>query len=151
MSDLLLSRVRVSIQQFLRHQDHPWRAETALKRTVGNESFLDRMYLTAIGESLYRQDLRAIDERSKIEAARYRHSIHQYRAASAQSLATAFARAIQAKLALQHLHQILMHRDVRAYLTAIKRETDGSSRVFAHLIRSSFTRQGPVFSLTNRA
>src|SRR5260370_30603210 len=136
MPNLLLARMRIGIQQFFSHQDHPRCAETALKCAVCNESLLNWMEFTALGKTLDRQDLRAINQRSEIEATGYCHSIHQHGAAPTQTLATTFARAIETKLALQHLDQVLVHGDVGAYLATIQGKADSAPVRVAHFIPS---------------
>src|ERR1700751_4384452 len=112
MADLLLAGLRIGLQQFLTHQDHSWCTEPALKCTVCNESLLDGIELATLGKALDGQNLRALQERGEIQAAGDRHSIHQYRAASAQTLPTTLSRSVEAELALQHLDNIFVNSDI---------------------------------------
>src|SRR5438309_3857136 len=145
--DLLLGRLRIGVQQFLPHQHHSRRPEPALKCAVRNESLLDGIELVAFGKALDRQDLRAIDQRRQIQAARYGHAIHQYGATAAQALATTFARSVKTKLTLQHLDQILVYSNVCAHLTAVQSKTDGAPTRPGHFTRSSFIPEGPVLAI----
>src|SRR5256885_3195561 len=126
----------IGVQQSLGHQDHSRGAETALKCAVGNESLLDRMQLSVLCKSLNCQNLRAIDQRGEVQATRYSHPIHQYCAAPAQSLTTAFPSPIKSKLPLQHLHQIFVYGDVGPHLALIQGKADRASVRLAHFIHS---------------
>src|SRR5437588_2566390 len=149
VADLLLGRLRIGFQQFLTHQDHSWCTEPALKCTICDESLLDGIELATLGKALDSQDLSAVKERSEIQAAGHRHSIHQYGAAPAQTLATTFARSVKAELTLQHFDNIFVYSDIRAHPTAVQSKADGALTRSGHFIRSSFVAEGPVLILTN--
>src|SRR5438105_10329615 len=121
MADVVLARVRVLGQELARHQDEAGRAEAALERGALDERLLHFVERRA---ALDRLDLRAFGERREIKAAGHGDAVDEHRAAAAQPLAAAFARAVQAELLAQHFDQRLVRRDLRLDALAVQREAD---------------------------
>ena len=102
-----------------------------------DERLLNRVQRASVGEPFDRHHLCAIDERGQIQAARHGRAVHEHRAAAAQSLPAALARAEQAELALQHLDHRLVYRDPGGDRPAVEREADRPPVFVIHQSSSS--------------
>src|SRR5207302_811366 len=91
-------RMRVLLRPLARHQDVPRRAEAALQAAAFDERFLRRVEPATSLDGRY---FAALGERSEIQAAGHGAAVDEHRAAAAQALPAAFARAEQAECVLQ--------------------------------------------------
>src|SRR5882672_10528415 len=123
MADLVLARVGMFVQQLPRHQHEPRRAEAALERGALDERFLHRVQLLPF---FHRLHVRTFRERRKVQAPGHGGAVDQHGAAPAQPLPAAFARAEEAELLAQHLHQRLVRRDLRLDRLAVQPELDSA-------------------------
>ena len=74
----------------------------------------------------------AVGEGGEIEAARHGGAVDDDRAAAAQALAAALARAEEVEALLQHLDEGLVRADLGRDLAAVEGEADGA-RALGHL------------------
>src|SRR5439155_508004 len=102
--DGVVVRLGVLLEQLARHEDEPRRAEAALQAAAFDERFLHRVEPAAGLDGRY---FAALGERSEIQAAGHGVAIDEDRAAAAQALPAAFARAEEAECVLQNLDQRL--------------------------------------------
>src|SRR5436190_20601766 len=123
MLDGVFVRIGMLVQQLARHQDEPRRAEAALEAAAFDERFLHRVEPAAILDGRY---LAALGERSQIQTAGHGTAVDEHRAAAAQALPAALARAEQAEGVLQNLDQRLVRRHLRLDRLAVQAESDGS-------------------------
>src|ERR1700751_344025 len=107
----------------MRHQDESRRTETALERTLLDESLLHRTEVNVVIEMLDRRDGFSVHKRRRVQAARYRDVVDNDRAATTETLAAAFASAIQIQPA-QQLDEILVGLDKHLGLASVQHETD---------------------------
>src|SRR5947207_10399444 len=84
VSDLVIGRLGVLVEQLLRHHYETGRAEAALESACFNERFLHWVELAVLREMLHGGHLRAVGEGRQIETARHGVTVHQDRAAAAQ-------------------------------------------------------------------
>jgi hypothetical protein len=98
MPDVLRGWLRITFQQFLRHQNKARRTKAALERTILNERLLDRMQFVLFGQALDSRYRSSIDKCSEVQAATHGQTIHEGRAAAAESLTTAFSRPEQTEI-----------------------------------------------------
>ena len=123
------------VEQLPRHQDEARRAVAALERAASMKASCTGIELAVGGEALDRRHLGAVDERREIEAARHGAAVDQHRAAAAQALAAAFARAGEIEFALQHVDEIMMRLDVGRDRLAVEREADGARAVMSRVLQ----------------
>ena len=102
MPDLVVVGIGMRFKQLPRHQHETRRAEAALRGAGFEEGLLDRRELAVLGEAFDGRDLLAVGERREIEAAGHRGAVDQHRAAAAQALRAALARAEQIEAVAQH-------------------------------------------------
>ena len=121
-------------QKLLRHQDEPWRAEAALKAVLLDERLLNRVKRTSGRESFNRDHFCAIEERGQIQTARHGRPVHDHRAAPAQALPAALARAKQAELALKDFDHRLVDRHPGHHRPVIEHEANRPA-LFAFISR----------------
>jgi hypothetical protein len=121
MADLVFARVGMLVQQLARHQHEPGRAEAALEGTALDERLLYGIQSRS-AVVLDCDDVCALDERRQIEAAGDRLSIDEHRAATAQSLTAALARAEERELLLQQFDEIVVRRDLGRNRFAVERK-----------------------------
>src|SRR6202041_3510023 len=122
---------------FMRHQDESRRTETALERTLLDESLLHRTEVNVVIEVLDRRDGFAVDESRRIQAARHGDVVDDHGAATAETLAAALASAIQIQPA-QQFDEIFVSLDKHLSLASVQHETDRLG-VRIHLnLRSDF-------------
>src|SRR2546428_7946650 len=124
MLDGVVVGLGVLLEQLARHQDEPRRAEAALQAAAFNERFLHRVEPAAILDGRY---FAAFGERGEIQTAGHGASVDEYRAAAAQALPAALARAEEAECALQNLDQRLVRRHLRLHRLAVQAEADFTS------------------------
>src|SRR2546423_362012 len=128
MADVVVRRVGMLIQELARHQHESRRAETALERRALDECFLHGVELRAC---LHRLHLRSLGQGGEVEATGHGGAVDQYRAAAAQPLAAAFARAEEPELLAQHLDQRLVRRHLRLDAFTVKPELDRAPHLFS--------------------
>ncbi len=121
--DLVVVRIGMLLEQLARHQDEAGRAEAALGRAAFEEGLLHRDQLAVRGECSTVTTVLAVGEGREIETTRHRRAVDQHRAAAAQALRAAFARAEQVEALLQHFDEILVRRDLGADLLAVEGES----------------------------
>src|SRR5438094_3017571 len=109
------------IEELPRHQHEARRAEAALERGALDERLLHGVELAAV---LHRLHPRALRQGGEVQTPRHRGAVDQHRAAAAQALAAAFARAVEAELLAQHLDERLVRRDLRLNAGAVQPELD---------------------------
>src|SRR5262249_46178765 len=112
VSDRLVVRIRMAVEQLRRHQQKTGRAVAALEGAGLDEGFLHGAQRIAVGERLHGAYLGAVDEGGEVEAAGDGGAVHQHRAAAAHALAAALARAHQVELALQQFDEIVVRLDL---------------------------------------
>ena len=115
-----------------------WKAPCSMKASCTGSSF------EPDGQVLDGDHLGAVHERREIEAARHRAAVDQHRAAAAQALAAALARAMQVAL-LQQLDQVLVHADLGGNLGAVEGEI--GSCVSCHSPSMGFAALNPSYGI----
>src|SRR5215470_912166 len=93
MADFVRRWMRVTVEQFLGHENETRRAKAALERAVRDKRFLDRMEFVARGESLDGDDFSAIDKSRQVETSAHGRSIHECRTTPTKSLPATLTRA----------------------------------------------------------
>ena len=96
--------------------------------------------LPSVGEALDGRDLLAVHERREIEAARHGGAVDQHRAAAAQPLRAALARAEQLEAVAQDFDDRLVLGDLRRYRLAVEGEIDGAHHLLQRLALRSAQR-----------
>src|SRR6266567_3327256 len=124
MTDLVLVRVRVFGEELARHQHEARRAKAALGGSAFEKGLLHGAQFSARRQMLDRHDLGAVGEDRKEETPRHRLAVDQHRAAAAQALGAALARAEEVEALLQELHEVLVRRDFGRDLLAVEGEMD---------------------------
>src|SRR5690348_10887308 len=112
VADLVVAGVGVLLEKLPHHQDESRCAESALECTGLDECLLDGVELVALGEPFDRLHLGAVGKDGQEQARRNRFRIDDDRAAPAQTLAAAFARATQIELVLQDVDEVLIRHHV---------------------------------------
>src|SRR5687768_15079163 len=95
MADVVVARIGILAEKVARHQHEAGRAIAALHRAAFEESFLFRTERAIGGKVFDRDDFGAVEEGRQVEAAGNRAAVDEHRAAAAQALAAALARAEQ--------------------------------------------------------
>src|ERR1700719_3612674 len=116
------------VEQLLGHQHEARRAEAALESALFDEGLLDGVEHVFAVEVLDGFHRGAIRKGREIQATGNRAAIDDQGAAAAQSLATAFACAIEAEVVAHHFEQTVMGGDPRRDLLAVEGEGDGAGR-----------------------
>src|SRR5437016_5573920 len=147
MTDLFCCGFRVPLEEFLRHQDEPGRAKTALESAVLNKRLLDRMQLIAGSESLDGNHFSAVDKSREIETPAHRDPVDDCRTAAAQPLPATFAGSKKTELAAQNLEQGLMRGDLCNSRSPIQLESYCPAMSFLHYISHSLA-AGPAPAAT---
>src|SRR5216117_4098826 len=100
MPDGVVVGLGVLLEQLARHEDEPRRAEAALHAAAFDERFLHHVESAAGLDGRY---FAALGERSEIQAAGHGAAVDEHRAAAAQALPAALARAEDAERAVRDL------------------------------------------------
>src|SRR5437762_3538628 len=124
MTDLVIGRVGVIVEQLFCHQHETRRAEAALERAGLNKGLLHRIEPAVASEVLDGQNLGAIGERCEVKTTRHGVAVDQHGAAAAQSLPAALACAEQVELLAQQLDQAQMRREGCLDGAAVECEAD---------------------------
>src|ERR1700692_388239 len=104
-ADLILGRMRVALDERRTDEHHPGRAEPALQAMLRMKSFLDRMQLAALRETLDRGDAPALDLDGEHRAGFHRAAVEQYRAGTAVAGIAADVRPGHAQLGANEINQ----------------------------------------------
>src|SRR5262245_30513543 len=89
LADLVVGGVGILLQQCLRREEDPGRAESALQPVVVPERLLERMQALAVGEPLDRRQLGAVHLDGEQQAAPHGLAAEQDRAGSADAVLAA--------------------------------------------------------------
>src|SRR5687768_16556712 len=110
--------MRFLLEQRLRHQDEPWRAEAALQPALRHKGLLHGMQDVVLGESLDGNDVRTIDERGQVQTSGDSGAVDEHGAAAAESLPATLPRAEQRELSLENFDYRFMHGNAGGSRTA---------------------------------
>src|SRR5215469_9179399 len=127
MLDLVIIRIGMIVEQLSNHQDKAGSTESALECARLDEGLLHGVELAVGIKTLDRCDLGTVDERCEIKATRHRPTVDDHRTTTTQALTAAFARAVEAKVRLQQLDQIVMRFNFGSDQRAVEPEADGAS------------------------
>src|SRR5215510_3749168 len=125
VADRLVVRIRMLVQELVCHQHETGRAEAALERARRDERLL-HIAQPVVPEVLDRHHLGAVGEGRQEQASRHGAIVDQDGAAAAHALATTLARPEQIELALQHIDQAVMRKNLGADGFAVEHEGDGA-------------------------
>src|SRR5215470_14370258 len=127
--DLVVVRVRMLLEQLACHQHEAWRAEPALGRARFQERLLHGAERPVRRQLLHGGHTLAVRERREVEAAGHSSVVNQHRAAAAQALRAALARAEEIKAIAQHFDDGVVGRDLGCDLLAVEGEMDRAGHV----------------------
>jgi hypothetical protein len=132
VTDVVRRWLRVSVQQFLGHENEAGGAEAALECAVLNKRFLDRMELIAGGQSLDGSHFGSIDKSGQEETTADSNAVHQRRTAATESLPATLACSKKAEIPPQNFEQGFMCGDFGNCRAAVQLESDGPPVFFSH-------------------
>ena len=103
--NLRIGGVRFFIQQADSAQNHASRAITALESPFGEERFLHRMKLIAIGQPLDRQDRLLVGLRNRCKTSRHTLAVEEHGASSTLAFPATVFRSRQLQVLAQNIEQ----------------------------------------------
>src|SRR3989449_4997166 len=149
MLDGVVVGLGVVLEQLAGHQDKAGRAEAALQAAAFDERFLHRVEAAASLDGRY---FAALGERSEIQAAGHGAAVDEHRAAAAEALPAAFARAEEAECVLQDFDQRLVRRHLRLHRLAVQAELNAAPHfAFCSSVKIDSGLSGSTVSLTPTA
>src|SRR6266508_1389946 len=139
-TDPFAARPPLVLEQRIGRQQHPWRAEAALRRAVAQEARLQRVRLGAVGQAADGHQRAPFRLRRQQQARADGLAVQQHRAGPAHALAAPVADLVMAERVPEHVEQRLVREHPGVPSRAVDREGDPLPADVAHGPGSWFAR-----------